>query len=124
LQFVVTNNYDSMYTSEMAERKNFQYPPFHRLIQFTLRHKDQDILNGAADVFANTLKGHFGKRVLGPEFPVVARIRNEYNKNILLKFEREASMGKVKEIIQHEILLFKNDPTFKSVKIVPDVDPL
>jgi primosomal protein N' (replication factor Y) len=124
LQFVVTNNYESMYTSEMAERKNFQYPPFHRLIQFTLRHKDQDILNGAADVFANTLKGHFGKRVLGPEFPVVARIRNEYNKNILLKFEREASMGKVKEIIQHEILLFKNDPTFKSVKIVPDVDPL
>ncbi len=124
LQFVVNNNYSGMYTSELNERKNFQYPPYYRLIQFTLRHKDKDVLDIGAKHFADILKKHFGKRVLGPEFPVVARIRNEYNKNILLKFEREASMSKVKEILLSEIALFKNNPDFKGVKVVADVDPI
>jgi len=124
LQFVVQNNYQGMYISELHERQSFHYPPYHRLIQFTLRHKDQDIINAGSKHFADILKGHFGKRVLGPEFPAVARIRNEFHKNILLKFEREASMKKVKEILNAEIALFKNNPDFKSVKVVADVDPL
>jgi primosomal protein N' (replication factor Y) len=124
LNFVVNNNYSGMYISELNERKNFQYPPYYRLIQFTLRHKDKDVLDIGAKYFADILKKHFGKRVLGPEFPVIARIRNEYNKNILLKFEREASMSKVKEILLAEIALFKNNPDFKGVKVVPDVDPI
>jgi primosomal protein N' (replication factor Y) len=124
LQFVLNNNYEGMYASELSERKNFQYPPFYRLIQFTLRHKDQDLLNLGAKHFADALKGHFGKRVLGPEYPAVARIRNEYHKNILLKFERDASMGKVKEILKAEMAAFRTFPDFKGVKVIPDVDPL
>jgi primosomal protein N' (replication factor Y) len=124
LQFVLNNNYEGMYASELSERKSFQYPPFYRLIQFTLRHKDQDLLNLGAKHFADALKGHFGKRVLGPEYPAVARIRNEYHKNILLKFERDASMGKVKEILKAEMAAFRTFPDFKGVKVIPDVDPL
>jgi len=124
LQFVVNNNYSGMYISELNERKNFQYPPYFRLIQFTLKHKDLDLINAGAKHFADVMKGHFGKRVLGPEFPAVARIRNEYHKNILLKCEREASMNKVREILNAEISAFKNNPDFKSVKVVTDVDPL
>jgi primosomal protein N' (replication factor Y) len=124
LNYVVTNNYSGMYISELNERKSFQYPPYYRLIQFTLRHRDKDILDIGANYFADILKKHFGKRVLGPEFPLVARIRNEYHKNILLKFEREASMSKVKEILLAEIAQFKNNVDFKGVKVVPDVDPI
>ncbi len=124
LKDVINNNYYGMYATELNERKNFQYPPFYRLIRFTLRHKDLDLINLGAAHFADVLKGHFGKRVLGPEFPAVARIRNEYHKNILLKFEREASMNKVKEIIRSEIDAFKTNADFKAIKVVPDVDPL
>jgi primosomal protein N' (replication factor Y) len=124
LQFVVHNNYQGMYISELNERKNFQYPPYFRLIQFTVRHRDLDLINLAAKHFADILKAHFGKRVLGPEFPAVARIRNEYYKNILLKFEREASMSKVKDVLNAEMAVFKNNADFKGVKIIPDVDPI
>jgi primosomal protein N' (replication factor Y) len=124
LNFVVKNNYEGMYGSELNERKQFHYPPFYRLIQFTLRNKDQDIINAGAQIFADKLRTHFGSWVLGPEFPVVSRIRNEYHKNILLKFEREASMNKVREILLAEIDAFKLTPEFKSVRVVTDVDPV
>lgn len=108
----------------MMERKNFFYPPFHRLIGFTLKHKDVDVLNEAAGYFGDLLKQKLGNRVLGPEFPLVARIRNLYNKKILIKIEKEASIGAVKKQIQETQAVFMQNDNFKSVRIIADIDPL
>ncbi|MDQ3191002.1 MAG: primosomal protein N' [Bacteroidota bacterium] len=121
---VIANDYLSMYIWEMMERKNFFYPPFHRLIGFTLKHKDVDVLNEAAGYFGDLLKQKLGNRVLGPEFPLVARIRNLYNKKILIKIEKEASIGAVKKQIQEMQAVFMQNDNFKSVRIIADIDPL
>jgi primosomal protein N' (replication factor Y) len=124
IQSVIQNDYLSMYNDQLTDRRNFHYPPFYRLIAFTLWHKDQDALNNAARIFADDLKVQFGKRVLGPEFPAVARIRNLYRKNILLKLEKEASPIKAKQVIQQLLDKFKSAPENKSVKVQVDVDPV
>ncbi|MGL5890972.1 MAG: replication restart helicase PriA, partial [Bacteroidia bacterium] len=84
----------------------------------------ENLLVLAGQHLADQLRAHFGARVLGPEFPAVAKIRDEYLKNIMLKIEREANSVKVKSIISNELLNMRAHPDFKKVRVVPDVDPM
>ncbi len=121
---VVNNNYLSMYTNQLLDRKKFNYPPYYRLIEMKVIHRDVNMVNVASKFIADNLKQHFGKRVLGPEFPLVSRIRNLYNKTILLKIEREGSVVQAKKIMNDILVQFKSTPDFKSVRIQMDVDPM
>jgi len=123
VDWVIKHDYKQMYTAVLAERKEFLYPPFTRLFNFTFICKDYDLLNAAADSFGNALKQLFAQRVLGPEFPMIARIKNEYHKQILLKVERNYSAGKVRESLHKIIYDFKTDKTFSKVRLKSDVDP-
>jgi primosomal protein N' (replication factor Y) len=123
IQEVIANDYLSMYTNQLLDRKNFNYPPYYRLIEITLIHKDVNMVNAGAKYFADELKTHFGKRVLGPEFPLVSRIRNLYHKNIMLKIERDASVVQAKKIVSELLINFKNSE-YKSARIQIDVDPM
>jgi len=124
IQNVISNDYLLMYTNQLMDRKSFNYPPYYRLIEITLLHKDLDLVNVSAKSLADDLKHHFTKRVLGPEFPLVSRIRNLYHKNILLKIERDASVVQAKKIVNELLVKFKNDKLFKSVRVNIDVDPM
>ena len=124
VQQVIASDYEGMYNDEIAERKNFKYPPFHRLIKISLRHREIQKLNESADELAEGLQSVFGDRVLGPEFPGISRIKNLYIKNILLKIERKASIKKVKEILRTQIQEFSGEKKNRSIRINIDVDPL
>ncbi|MES2140296.1 MAG: primosomal protein N' [Bacteroidota bacterium] len=124
IQDVISTNFLSMYTNQLLDRKNFNYPPFFRLIEITLIHRDVNMVNASAKFLADELKHHLKKRVLGPEFPVVSRIRNLYHKNILLKIERDASVVQVKKIVSNLLVQFKSSSDYKSVRVQIDVDPM
>lgn len=124
IKCVIAHDYATMFHSELTERREFHYPPFYRLVRLTMKSKDHVLLDNAAQYFAETLRAHFGERILGPEFPPVGKIRDEYLKNILVKIEREANSTKVKEILAKEILTIKTHADFKKVKIIADVDPV
>jgi primosomal protein N' (replication factor Y) len=120
---VVENNYLEMYQDEIAERSQFNYPPFSRLIFISLRHKDADVLNAASQQFANTLRSRLGARVLGPEQPLVSRIRNYYIRQIIVKSDKHTAIHKVKALLKSEITTFYAEKVFKGVIINLDVDP-
>jgi len=124
IQEVIANDFASMYTNQLMDRKNFNYPPYFRLIEVTVIHKDVDMVNASSKYLADALKKHFAKRVLGPEFPLVSRVRNLYHKNILLKIERDASVGQVKKILSELLMKFKSSADYKSVRVQIDVDPM
>jgi primosomal protein N' (replication factor Y) len=124
IQDVIQNNFLSMYTQQLLDRKNFNYPPYYRLIEITVIHRDVDMVNASAKYLSDELKRHFQKRVLGPEFPLVSRVRNLYHKNILLKIERDASVSQVKKIVNELLIGFKSNSDFKSVRLQMDVDPM
>ena len=122
IQQVLNNNYPLFYESQIEERKNFNYPPFSKLIELNLRSKDINELNVASQYLADNLKTQFGKRLLGPEFPPVKKIRNQYHKNILIKIEKEASIINSKKIIMQHIQAFNLNKEFKKVMVIIDVD--
>ena len=123
IQQVVDNKYEEMYEDEIAERKQFNYPPFSRLIFLNLKHKDPDVLNYASRMLANGLRAQLGKRVLGPEQPLVSRVRNYFLMQIIVKAERDTAIQKVKSLINDTILQVNLDPAFKGVIVQVDVDP-
>lgn len=120
---VIANDYAQMYADEMEERKQFNYPPFSRLIFINVKHKDANVLNFAAQTLANSLRAQLGNRILGPEQPLVARIRNYYIKQIIIKTEKNAAIQKVKAVLKDTIKDFNAQKDFKSVITQIDVDP-
>lgn len=121
---VISNDYLDLYNTEMVERKAFKYPPFYRIINLDIKHKDPEKLYHQAEYLAIELRKHFGNRVIGPEFPLINRIRNYYIKSIMLKFEKDAvSIAKVKVILQDVLLQFQTTNLSKGCIVQPDVDP-
>jgi primosomal protein N' (replication factor Y) len=118
------NNYLDFIRKQLEERKLFNYPPYSRLIGITLKHKNQRRLDDAALQLVIQMRKSFVDRVLGPEYPIIARIRNYYHKNVLLKIEQEGSLTEAKHILQSIIDSMQNHPDFKSVRFIIDVDPI
>jgi len=119
---VIDTDFIGMYNDELVQRKKFAYPPFFRLIHFSLSHKDKNILNAGADEFSTALKQSFGNRLLGPDFPSISRIKNKYHKNCLLKVERNLSISKTRTLILAAKNQFEAFSKYKSVRISIDVD--
>ena len=122
LQQVSVGNYEAMFTDQLNDRRQFQYPPFYRLIKITLKHKEYNRVNESAAWFAKSLRNSFGDNVLGPEFPAISRIRNLYLKNILLKIPKEQSLAKTKDLISRVQTSFLSIANYRSVRIIIDVD--
>jgi primosomal protein N' (replication factor Y) len=112
-----------MFESQIEERKNFRYPPFYRLIRISLKHKESQLLNEGANVFADLLRPELGSRVLGPEFPLIGRIKNLYIKDVLIKFEVKASHLAVKKMIREAVDRFFKIKIYRSILFSLDVDP-
>ncbi len=122
LQQVSTNNYLQMFKEQMDDRYNFKYPPVYRLIKITLKHRDYNKVNVGADWFAKSLKQVFKQHVLGPEFPPVSRIRNQYHKNILVKIPNKQSLAKTKAAILKINTSFSSVKDFRPIRVILNVD--
>ncbi|MGG5487149.1 replication restart helicase PriA [Gaetbulibacter sp. PBL-D1] len=122
LQQVSTNNYVEMFNEQMNDRHNYKYPPLYRLIKITLKHRDFNKVNFAADWYTKSLRQVFRDNVLGPEFPPVSRIRNLYHKNILVKIPPKQSLSKTKEAIIKINNSFQSVKDFRPVRVVLNVD--
>lgn len=124
LQQVVGHDYEGMFMTEINERKSFSYPPFYRMIRIDVRHREQGIAQAAAKRLGELLRQQLESRVLGPEQPLVSRIRNQYIETILLKIERKGiDIGKVKQLLSQTIQYFGTEKEFKGIRIQIDVDP-
>lgn len=123
IRFVRTHDYAGFYAEEIADRERFKYPPFTKIINIYMKHRDDGVLTEMSVRYSNMLRQVFAHRVLGPEAPMVARVQNLFIRQIVLKMEREASMPKVKNILRtiYENML-KVDSRMKSVILYYDVD--
>lgn len=120
---VAAGDYSGMAAAQLAERKSFFYPPYCRLISITLKHRDKDKLWATAGQLAKEARKIFGKRLLGPQPPLVDRIKGEYLLTLLLKVERTASFARAKKHLAAVTETVRADKKLRSVTIVFDVDP-
>ncbi|MBB6003384.1 primosomal protein N' [Arcicella rosea] len=123
LQQIIENDYEGLYQDEIKEREDFQYPPFTRIIKITLRHIDQPNAEKAAQALAQKLIEKLGTpRVLGPEKPLVERVRNQYLFEIMIKLEKTINLKGAKAFIAEQVQNIILSKDFKGVGIVVDVD--
>ena len=121
---VIKNDYFTMFRTQLTERKQFRYPPYFRLIEITLRHRNAKVVDKAARQMASEMVKIFGKRVMGPNIPMIGRIQNFYIKNILLKLENKISPNQAKKYLQSIADTILATEGFKSIRISLDVDPM
>lgn len=124
IQKVVEGNYDAVAKQELGERRKFLYPPFARLIMLTFRHKQAELVDYTAASYHKELCTFIDEaNVLGPEYPAVARVKNRFNKHIILKIDRKFNIATVKSQINNLNNRFFSDKTFKDVRLIINVDP-
>ncbi|MFC2176181.1 primosomal protein N' [Bacteroidota bacterium] len=123
IEKVVLNDYQGMFESEMVQRKQFRYPPYIKMIRITVKHRERERVDAAAAKLAQMLEPIPSKLLLGPEYPLVQRIRNQYNKQIILKMGGKDIQGR-KALIFDIIKGVHAMKEFRSVYFQPDVDPM
>lgn len=123
IHHVSNHDYLSFYNEEIAERRQYAYPPFSRVINIFIKHRDHERLIRFADDYAAKLRAMFGNRVNGPKEPPVSRVQSFYIRSIMLKIETEASTAKVKQILRELYVDMQASPTTRGFNIYYDVDP-
>lgn len=120
---VITHDYVRFYEEQMPIRRQFNYPPYSRLILIRLKDVNSVKLNKAADALAKMFRPVFKENLLGPEYPIVSRVKNQYIKQMMIKINKDFNSNKVKDFIRDTVENFKHEMEFKSVRIQIDVDP-
>lgn len=125
LSYIKAHDYKIFFQHEIAARQQFFYPPYARIIMVTFRHRDKEVVQSAAQFFANNLKQDFGKYLVGPAEPAVGRVRNQYLMELMLKLPKDGhTISFAKQVIQQQTAMLHYDKKFRSVVIIPDVDAL
>lgn len=124
LEMVKNHDYSALYNHEIAERKMFQYPPFHRIISLQLRHSKQAQVHLAATQLQSYLARIFGFRVSAVVVPSIERVQAYYIRELTLRIEANANIAEAKRRLKEATDYISSIPSGKNVKIIIDVDPL
>jgi primosomal protein N' (replication factor Y) len=122
-QYVINGDYKTFAETELLQRNQFHYPPYCKIIKISVRHVDFDAGQKSALALCNALRQGLGKTVLGPALPPVARIRNLYYQEIMIKISPEHSPPKIKKYIAQQLLEIQSLVVHKSTQFVIDVEP-
>lgn len=121
---VLAGNYKAFFQREIAERQEFHYPPFCRLITLTLKHKNPNILDDGAKLLFHYIQESLGQYLLGPSVPPVPRVRNQYLMQMLFKLPNTLSVLKAtKTQLRDAIRQMQSAKGLSGVRVNVDVDP-
>ena len=124
IQQVVRNDYPSFYSSLIAERQQFRYPPYYRLVYVFLKHRQESVVETAGIEMGSRLRQWFGNRVLGPDKPGISKVKSLSIRKIVLKFELSLNMAEVRKYLALAQQQMLQDKRYASLQIYYDVDPL
>ena len=125
LLLVQQHDYKRFYETEIISRQHFFYPPYSRIVLITLKHKDPEIVKDASAKLALLLRQDLADYVVGPAAPVIARLRNQYLMEIMIKLPKEPGKSMTyKKVIRNHVNLLLSEKNYKSVTVIIDVDPV
>ena len=124
LRMVLRSDFNTYVDFEMNQRKVFKYPPFVRMVRILVKHENYIEVEKVANELVKVLKLHFGARVLGPEYPPVARIRNRYINQIIVKLSKDKTLHTNKQQIKLVIDDFYKNSRNTKARVSIDVDPI
>ena len=123
LKQVIDHDYSSLFQIQKREREQYHYPPYFRMIRITFKSRQYETVNMASDWFTNVIKQSYKGSVLGPVFPTIARVRNLYHKQLLVKIDHKLNTNEVKSLLARTYKSFQAIASFRSTRVNFDVDP-
>ncbi len=124
IPLIVANNYAAFYDQQLAERMLFHYPPFYRLVYIYIKHRNVQLLDEFANVIGNRMREIFDNRILGPDLPPVARVKQQYIRKIVLKVENSLSQYRINETLEAIQRAYCQIQRYRSITMYYDIDPL
>ena len=121
---IVKNDYLQFYNSQLQERMMFHYPPFYRLVYIYVKHRDVRVLDEFSELLGQHLRKIFEDRILGPDLPPVARVKQLFIRKMVLKIENNLSQYKVNETLAEIQQTFTQNARYRSIVMFYDIDPL
>jgi primosomal protein N' (replication factor Y) len=121
---IVGNDYQSFYNQQLGERMLFHYPPFYRLVYIYMKHRDVHVIEEFSELVGKHMRKIFDDRILGPDLPPVARVKQLYIRKIVLKVENGLSQYKVNEVLRNIQQAYCEQPRYRSIVMYYDIDPL
>ena len=110
--------------NQIEERKDYNYPPYVRLIRITIKDKSYEKLNSSVDWLNNIVRDNFKGVILGPVYPQISRIKNKYHKEFLIKLRNLKELNEFRNVFQKIQKSFDSISKYRSVRIIVDVDPV
>lgn len=91
------HDYARFYHEEMEIRRRLGYPPFYYLVLLSLTHPEPARAADAAERIASILKNNLSRssQIYGPVVPAIARIKDRYRYQCMVKYKREPALFQV-----------------------------
>lgn len=121
---IVNNDYQAFYNEQLGERMLFHYPPFYRLVYIYMKHRDIKLVEEFSEVIGKRMREIFDERIIGPDLPPVAKVKQMYIRKIVLKVENQLSQYKINEALRNIQEAYCSLPRYKSMVMYYDIDPL
>ena len=124
LKALKMGDYNGLMETEMEQREVFGYPPFTKLLKIDVKHLDAQVATEASRWLADQLRKQLGNLVLGPQVPSVARVKNRFIQQIVVKIPREsAKLNAAKHLVQQAREAALAHLLWRAVRIDVVVDP-
>jgi primosomal protein N' (replication factor Y) len=124
VELLKRNDYALFYEETITERQQYHYPPYTRLFELTVISRDLNETNHLSAALYKILDVPFKGHLLGPEFPLISRIKNQYYKRILLKAPREFSASMVRQTIYSSLDELQDQYKEWRYRVGINVDPV
>ena len=117
---VLAQNTGAFYQQELQERFDFSYPPFVRLIEVQVRHKQLEVATSLIQQLASVLSQYQQVEILGPSNALIGKVQNQFVKQFLVKIKGNSQSVRM-QLAQLAAQLKKQN---SSAQIIIDVDPM
>lgn len=121
---IVSNDYQAFYNDQLGERMMFHYPPFYRLVYIYMKHRDVHLIEEFSEIVGRRMREIFDERIIGPDLPPVAKVKQLYIRKIVLKVENGLSQYKINETLRNIQEAYSSLPRYRSIVMYYDIDPL
>ena len=123
LKYAVNYDYEGFYEKEFTVRALMKYPPFGKILLINGISKKEDLLRNFMHKISNVIKPLVEKEIdvdiLGPIPCLVAKVKEHYRWQIVIKGEFESEFAKkIKELLYDE-----NKNVYNDIRISMDINP-
>ncbi len=125
MRFALHHDFESFAENELAVRRRAGLPPFARIVRLVLSHPREEIARDEADVVVRRIQEVLstlalaGAGVLGPNVCAMARLRNMYRYEVIVRTTHATDLRKLMGVLREQKCLFS-----KAKSLVVDVDPV